>query len=53
MKTFREMFIEQVENSACLELVGVGDTLVSVLNIDDDFTMTYVFDKSGNLVNSY
>ena len=53
MKTFRELFIEQVEKSPCLELVGVGNQLVSVLNIDDDFTITYVFDTNGNLINTY
>ena len=50
---FKELFINQIIQAKNLEIVYQDDTKVTVLNIEDDFEIVYVFDNNGNLVNTY
>jgi hypothetical protein len=50
---FKELFINQINQAKNLEIVYQDDTKVTVLNIEDDFEIVYVFDSNGNLVNTY
>lgn len=50
---FKELFINQINQAKNLEIVYQDDTKVTVLNIEDDFEIVYVFDGNGNLVNTY
>ena len=50
---FKELFINQINQSENLEVVYQNATEVTVLNIEDDVETLYIFDSNGNLVNTY
>ena len=50
---FKELFINQINQSKNLEVVYQNATEVTVLNIEDDVETLYIFDNNGNLVNTY
>lgn len=50
---FKELFINQINQSKNLEVVYQNDKEVTVLNIEDDVETLYIFDNNGNLVNTY
>lgn len=50
---FKELFINQINQSENLRVTEVTTHKVVVENIEDDFEMIYEFDDNGNLVNTY
>ena len=50
---FKELFINQINQSENLRVTEVTTHKVVVENIEDDFEMIYKFDDNGNLVNTY